>query len=164
MVETVLFRAIHIISIIIWLGIIPADLLLRKIIREKKGTESEKTLLSFWLKLTNLGGMVGLTGVLVSGIFISIIREDYGFFQFASGTNHWLYTKQFLIVFVIILTAVFVIPSGKKVRIEIEKSVASNSALTGETYKNISKLEKVFTTINILIVINLLLALTRNLL
>ena len=163
MVETVLLRAIHIISIIIWLGIIPADLLLRKIIREKKGTESEKTLLSFWLKLTNLGGMVGLTGVLVTGILMSMTL-GYGFFQFASGANHWLYTKQFLIVFVIILTAVFVIPSGKKVRIEIEKSVASNSALTGETYKNISKLEKVFTTINILIVINLLLALTRNLL
>jgi len=163
MVETVLFRAIHIISIIIWLGIIPADLLLRKIIREKKGTESEKTLLSFWLKLTNLGGMVGLTGVLVTGILMSMTL-GYGFFQFASGANHWLYTKQFLIVFVIILTAVFVIPSGKKVRIEIEKSVALNSALTGETYKNISKLEKVLTTINVLIVLNLLLALTRNLL
>lgn len=162
MAEYVLLRAIHIIAVIVWLGVVPADLLLRKIIRNKKGTESEKTLLSFWLKLTNLGGMIGLTGILVTGITLSITM-DYGFFKFASGANHWLYTKQFFTVIVIILTAAFIIPSGKKVRIEIEKGVASNSTLTDETYKSISKLEKVLTTINILIVINLLLALTRNL-
>lgn len=161
MVETIVFRAVHIISIIVWLGIIPADLLLRKTIREKKGTESEKTLLSFWLKLTNLGGMVGLTGVLVTGVLMSMTL-GYGFFQFASGANHWLYTKQFFMVIVIILTGAFVIPSGKKVRIEIEKSVAANSQLSDDTYKNISKLEKVLTTINVLIVLNLLLALTRT--
>jgi len=162
MAEYIFLRAIHIISVIVWLGVIPADLLLRKIIRDKKGTESEKTLLSFWLKLTNLGGIVGLTGVLVTGIFMSITL-NYGFFQFASGANHWLYTKQFVTVIVIVLTAAFIIPSGKKVRLEIEKSVAENSALTEETYKNISKLGKILTTINILIVLNLLLALTRNL-
>lgn len=162
MAEYVFLRAIHIISVIVWLGVIPADLLLRKIIRNKKGTESEKTLLSFWLKLTNLGGIVGLTGILVTGITLSI-TIGYGFFQFASGANHWLYTKQFVMVIVIILTAAFIIPSGKKVRIEIEKSVAAKSPLTNETYKNISKLEKVLTTINVLIVFNLLLALMRNL-
>jgi len=162
MAEYVFLRAIHIVSVIVWLGVIPADLLLRKIIKDKKGTESEKTLLSFWLKLTNLGGMIGLTGILVTGITLSI-TIGYGFFQFASGANHWLYTKQFVTVIVIILTAAFIIPSGKKVRIEIEKSVAANTALTGETYKNISKLEKVLTTINVLIVFNLLLALMRNL-
>lgn len=162
MAEYVFLRAIHIISVIVWLGVIPADLLLRKIIRNKKGTESEKTLLSFWLKLTNLGGIVGLTGILITGITLSI-TIGYGFFQFASGANHWLYTKQFVMVIVIILTAAFIIPSGKKVRIEIEKSVAAKSPLTNETYKNISKLEKVLTTINVLIVFNLLLALMRNL-
>ncbi|MDP3684388.1 MAG: hypothetical protein Q8S01_10690, partial [Ignavibacteria bacterium] len=108
MAEYIFLRAIHIVSVIVWLGVIPADLLLRKIIRDKKGTESEKTLLSFWLKLTNLGGIVGLVGVLATGIFMSITL-NYGFFQFASGANHWLYTKQFVIVIVILLTAVFVI-------------------------------------------------------
>lgn len=162
MTEYVFLRAIHIISVIVWLGVIPADFLLRKVIRDKKGTESEKTLLSFWLKLTNLGGIVGLTGILVTGIFMSITL-NYGFFQFASGANHWLYTKQFVTVIVIILTAAFIIPSGKKVRLEIEKSVAKNSALAEETYKNITKLGKILTTVNILIFINLLLALIRNL-
>ncbi|MFA6978274.1 MAG: hypothetical protein WC209_03035 [Ignavibacteriaceae bacterium] len=162
MAEYIFLRAIHIISVIVWLGVIPTDLLLRKIIRDKKGTESEKTLLSFWLKLTNLGGMVGLTGILITGITLSI-TVGYGFFQFASGANHWLYTKQFIIVIVMILIGVFVIPSAKKVRLEIEKSIAENLTLTEETYKNISKLGKILTTINILIVLNLLLALIRNL-
>ena len=162
MAEYIFLRAIHIISVIVWLGVIPTDLLLRKIIRDKKGTESEKTLLSFWLKLTNLGGMVGLTGILITGITLSI-TVGYGFFQFASGANHWLYTKQFIIVIVIILIGVFVIPTAKKIRLEIEKSIAENSTLTEETYKNISKLGKILTTINILIVLNLLLALIRNL-
>jgi len=162
MAEYIFLRAIHIISVIVWLGVIPTDLLLRKIIRDKKGTESEKTLLSFWLKLTNLRGMVGLTGILITGITLSI-TVGYGFFQFASGANHWLYTKQFIIVIVIILIGVFVIPTAKKIRLEIEKSIAENSTLTEETYKNISKLGKILTTINILIVLNLLLALIRNL-
>ena len=162
MAEYIFLRAIHIISVIVWLGVIPTDLLLRKIIRDKKGTESEKTLLSFWLKLTNLGGMVGLTGILITGITLSI-TVGYGFFQFASGANHWLYTKQFIIVIVMILIGVFVIPTAKKIRLEIEKSIAENLTLTAETYKNISKLGKILTTINILIVLNLLLALIRNL-
>jgi len=162
MLETIAFRAIHIISIIVWLGVIPSDLLLRKIIREKKGTESEKTLLSFWLKLTNLGGMVGLTGILVSGILMSITL-GYGFFRFASGANHWLYTKQIVIVLVMILTGAFVIPTAKKIRLEIEKSVTAHSALSVGAYKNIAKLEKVLTTTNILIVLNLLLALSKDL-
>jgi len=161
MAEYIFLRAIHIISVIVWLGVIPTDLLLRKIIRDKKGTESEKTLLSFWLKLTNLGGMVGLTGILITGITLSI-TVGYGFFQFASGANHWLYTKQFIIVIVMILIGVFVIPTAKKIRLEIEKSIAENLTLTEETYKNISKLGKILTTINILIVLNLLLALIRN--
>ena len=162
MAEYVFIRALHVLSVILWIGVIPADFFLRKLIREKKGTESEKTLLSFWLKLTNFGGMAGLTGILATGIILSI-TVGYGFFRFASGANHWLYTKQFVIVLVMILTGAFVIPTAKKIRLEIEKSVAANSVLTEEVYKNISKLEKVLTTTNILIVLNLLLALSKDL-
>jgi len=162
MFEIVIFRAVHIISVIIWLGVIPADLLVRKIIRDKKGTESEKTLVSFWLKLTNLGGMIGATGVLVSGIFMSMIF-NYGFFQFASGANHWLYTKQLIAVIVLILLGAVLIPTGVSVRKAVEKSSVENSPLSEETYVNIAKLGKTISAVNFLIVINLLLALTRNL-
>jgi len=163
MIESVFFRAIHIVAVIVWLGTIPADFLLRKLIRENKRTESEKTLLSLWLKLSNLGGMIGLTGILVSGIFMSITL-GYGFFNFSSGANHWLYTKQFIIVIVVVLIGALVIPTAKKIRLDLEKNVTSTSALSDDTYKNISKLKKALTITNVLIVLNLLLALSRNLL
>ncbi len=162
MTEYFVVRAIHVVSVIVWLGVIPTDLLLRKTIRAKKGTGSEKTLLSFWLKITNLGGMVGATGIILSGMFLSI-SMNYGFFRFASGANHWLYTKQFIIVLVMTLIGAVVIPTAKKIRLEIEKSEAENSPLSEEVYKKIALLEKVLTTVNLLIVINLLLALTKNL-
>jgi len=157
MAEYILLRAIHVLSVIVWLGAIPADLLLRKEIRAKKGTESEKSLLSVWLKLSNLGGMIGATGILVTGIIMSI-NLNYGFFQFASGANHWLYGKQAIMVIVIVLIGAFIIPTAKKIRVATEKN-----ELTEETYKNIAKLENLLSTVNILIVINLFLALTRNL-
>jgi len=163
MIESVFFRAIHIVAVIVWLGTIPADFLLRKLIRENKRTESEKTLLSLWLKLSNLGGMIGLTGILVSGIFMSTTL-GYGFFNFSSGANHWLYTKQFIIVIVVVLIGALVIPTAKKIRLDLEKNVTSTSALSDDTYKNISKLKKALTITNVLIVLNLLLALSRNLL
>jgi len=163
MIESVIFRAIHIVAVIVWLGTIPADFLLRKLIRENKRTESEKTLLSLWLKLSNLGGMIGLTGILVSGIFMSTTL-GYGFFNFSSGANHWLYTKQFIIVIVVVLIGALVIPTAKKIRLDLEKNVTSTSALSDDTYKNISKLKKALTITNVLIVLNLLLALSRNLL
>lgn len=162
MTEYFIVRAIHVISVIVWLGVIPTDLLLRKTIRAKKGTESEKTLLSFWLKITNLGGMAGATGIILSGMFLSI-SMNYGFFQFASGANHWLYTKQFVITIVMILIGAVGIPTAKKIRLGIEESVAENSHLSEEVYKKIALLEKVLTAVNLLIVINLLLALTKDL-
>ncbi len=152
---------IHIICAVVWLGIFPADLLLRKSIRANKQKSEEKVLISIWLKLINLGGMIGLTGLLITGIILSIIL-GYGFFQFASGANHWLYTKQIIMIILMILTFAFIIPTAKKVRVKLNDNLKDSSSFNDEAYQNLNKLFNLSTLVNIFVLINFLLAIIKR--
>jgi uncharacterized membrane protein len=153
-----IFKLLHVLSSVVWLGLIPADYLLRKYISSNKGRESEKTLISVWLKTVNLSGMIGLTGVLITGIVLSI-SLGYGFFQFASGGNHWLYTKQFIMVILLILVGGLIIPKAIKISKEIKSGMEKK--LDESFYKNLSRLYSLISIQNILIFINFILAFTR---
>lgn len=152
---------IHILSAVLWMGALPADLLLRKAISTNKGKDSEKAIISVWLKLLNISGMIGLIGILITGIVLSIVL-GLGFFQFASGGNHWLYTKQFLMIFIIIITGAFIIPTAKKIRIAVQNDLAAAQPLRIEAYSNIRKLSTLANVLNALIFLNFLLAITRQ--
>lgn len=149
---------IHVLSSVVWLGLFPADLILRKSIRDSKGKPEEPGLILSWLKILNIGGIIGLTGVLFSGLLLTI-KFDYGFFQFAAGANHWLYTKQLIMVILIIIVGAFLIPNAKKVSGVIKDSANSPDELL---YKNINKLGAFVSLQNILVLLNFLLALTRR--
>jgi len=153
-----IFKLLHVLSSVVWLGLIPADYLLRKYISSNKGRESEKTLISVWLKTVNLSGMIGLTGVLITGIVLSI-SLGYGFFQFASGGNHWLYTKQFIMVILLILVGGLIIPKAIKISKEIKSGMEKE--LDESFYKNLSRLYSLISIQNTLIFINFILAFTR---
>ncbi|MHC1738221.1 MAG: hypothetical protein AB9882_09450 [Ignavibacteriaceae bacterium] len=151
---------VHVLSSVIWLGLFPADLILRKSIRDSKGKPEEPKLILAWLKVLNIGGMIGLTGILLSGLLLTI-KFDYGFFQFASGGNHWLYTKQLLMVILIILVGAFLIPGAKKVSASIKTSL--NSPLLDESfYSSLTKLGVIVSVQNFIVLLNMLLALTRR--
>lgn len=171
MLTYAILLVIHIICAVVWLGIFPADLLLRKSIRENKQKSDVNVLISIWLKLINLGGMIGLTGLLITGIILSIIL-GYGFFQFASGANHWLYTKQVIMILLLLITFVFIIPTAKKVRVKLNDDLKNNStsepntkqSMTeeSEVEQNLNKLFNLSTLVNIFVLINFLLAITKR--
>ncbi|HRI46559.1 MAG TPA: hypothetical protein PK559_05585 [Ignavibacteriaceae bacterium] len=154
---------IHIISAAIWFGAFPADLILRKSISENKGKSGERKLISSWLKVLNISGIIGMVGILVTGVYMSILRADYSFFQFASGQNHWLYTKQFLMIVLIVVIGALLIPRAEKIRLAIQDNLESQSSLDESTYLNIKKLGTLATTVNIIILLNILFAASRNL-
>jgi putative copper export protein len=163
MILFTLLWVIHIISSAIWFGAFPADLILRKSISENKGKSGERKLISIWLKVLNISGIVGMSGILVTGILMSIIRVDYGFFQFASGANHWLYTKQFLMIILIVVIGALLIPRAKKIRLAIQDSLESQSSIDESTYTNIKKLGALATSVNVIILLNILFAASRRL-
>ena len=150
----------HIISAVIWLSFLPTDLLLRQFIASSKGKPEQKKFISFYLKQGNLTGMIGMTGVFVTGILLVFYLPYYGFFQFTA--NHWLATKQVIMVIIILITATQLVPKAKTLRTKLTSKLDSNEELGNEFFQNLSKLYSIITISNILVLINLLLAITHR--
>ncbi len=151
---------IHILSAVIWLSFLPADLLLRQYIANSKGKPEQKKFISFYLKQGNLTGAIGMTGVLVTGILLVLNLPFYGFFDFSA--NHWLATKQIIMVILVFLTAFLIVPKAKALRTKLISDLNSNENLDDNFFKNLSGLYSVITLSNVLVLINLLLAITHR--
>lgn len=143
---------IHILSAIVWLGYVPAELVLRRSVRENLGSSCQKDFVSVYLKIVNIAGIIGMTGLLISGILLVSVIPYYGFFSFHA--NHWLATKQVIMIILIILVFTMIIPKAKKVRISSEKGNLDESLL--------KSLQSSITIVNVLVLINVLLALSRR--
>ncbi|MGE5403051.1 MAG: hypothetical protein ACM3S2_21835 [Ignavibacteriales bacterium] len=151
---------IHILSAVVWLALIPADLVLRRNIRRSRGKSGEKRLISIYMYLVNLCGMIGMTGILITGIILISIIPYYFFFSFAS--NHWLATKQVIMVILLVLVFAFLIPTAKRVRGALGADLENNLPLSADSYNNLKKLETIITISNVLVLINFLLAITHR--
>lgn len=149
-----LFVSLHIIFAGIWLVNFIADFILKKNIFSSPDFLTSKKLTGIYLNFVNILGIAGSMGILLTGIYL-VSTSGYGFFDFSS--NHWLVTKQVILVVILILIFALVIPTAKKVRGEMSKSQSI------EEVKSLKKMFKINLTINILVAINLLLALTRML-
>ncbi len=151
---------IHILSAVIWISFLPADVLLRQFIANSKGKPEQKKFISFYLKQGNLTGAIGMTGVLVTGILLVLNLPFYGFFDFSA--NHWLATKQIIMVILVFLTALLIVPKAKALRTKLISELDSNENLDDNFFKNLSGLYSVITLSNVLVLINLLLAITHR--
>ncbi len=150
-----LFVSLHIIFAGIWIVNFISDSVLKKNIYSAANPETSKKLIGVYLNFVNILGIIGSMGILITGIYLVSTSGAYGFFDFSS--NHWLVTKQLILIIILVLIFAFVIPTAKKVRTE---------AATINSVTEISSLKKMFKinlTINILVTINLLLALSRML-
>lgn len=156
--EYVLIKSLHITFAGIWLTNLIMDSILRSVIINNKHKSGEKKFIRLYLNITNILGIVGSVGILASGILL-VTNSGYGFFQM--NANHWLTTKQILMVIILLIIFILIIPSAKKIRTAIGNDLESNSEISEEGYKNLFKLFKLNTTINIMVLINFLLALTH---
>lgn len=151
---------VHILSAVVWLGYVPADLVLRGAIRKNQGMPGERKLVSAYLQLTNIAGIIGMSGLLLTGIILVSALPYYFFFSFAS--NHWLAGKQVIMVVLIVLVFAFLIPKARKVRTSISAENEKTGALSSDLYNNLKSLETIVTIINVLVFINFLLAMTNR--
>jgi len=151
---------LHILSAIAWLSFLPIDYILRKSIRESENITSKKELISVWLKTSNLLGIIGMTGILITGIVMVSMNDYYSFFQFSM--NHWLATKQVFMVVLIITTFAFLIPSVKKLSGDLSASIKEDDIVESSIDSKVDKIGKILSVINVLVLINLLLAVTHK--
>lgn len=109
-----LILLIHILSSIIWLGFFPVEISLINSIKRESNKEKKNLLITKLLSLTNLTGMIGSIGILLTGISLVLISPIYNFFEIKA--NHWLTTKQFIIIIIFLIIFLFIVPISKKIR------------------------------------------------
>ena len=153
--------SLHILFVGIWLVNFIADPIFKNSIASAKNLNSESNLISLYLKFVNLLGMIGATGILVTGILMVVLNPGYEFFQFSA--NHWLTAKQIVMVVILFLLGVKVIPAAKKLRLSISSDLKSPVEDKIQVHENLKSLYQVNFQMNLLVIINLLLAITRYL-
>lgn len=149
---------LHIIFAGIWLINLVTDSVLKNKVKTELKNNSGIQMISLYLQFGNLLGMIGAIGILVSGIVLVSMNPGYGFFDMTS--NHWLATKQIITVIILIMIFAVIIPTSKKVRNDIENNL--NSGENKNLEENLKKLFKINASINGLVVLNFLFAITHR--
>jgi len=143
----------HIIFAGMWLAFFIADTIFYKYVKSE--INLSKNALLTYLNFTIVFEIIGVIGMLFTGVFMAKANPSYGFFVMTS--NHWLAAKQ--IIFVVILLIVFfgVLPKwGKLISI-----IKSSSEITSGN-STLKALHKFIFIINILVVLNFLFAVTHT--
>ncbi len=152
--------AFHVISASIWLSLFPVDIVLRGFLNRARGTSGEQKLVSFYLKFANISGIIGMTGILITGIIMVVNMPYYGFFDFSQ--NHWLASKQVIMVILIAVVFFVMIPKAKQLRTSIGNELDSNFPLTDDAFAKLKSLETIVTVTNVLVLLNFLFAFSRR--
>ncbi len=105
---------LHLLSAVIWLGFFPVEIYLINSIKKESNTDFKKNQIQKLLTLTNLTGMIGAIGIIITGIALVLISPLYNFFEFKA--NHWLTTKQFIILIILLIIFAVIIPLSKKIK------------------------------------------------
>ena len=141
------YITLHILFAGIWLSFFITEFILRGRINKEV---SVKENISSYLMFTNIFGISGSIGILLTGILL-VLNSGYGFFDMTS--NHWLAAKQIILVVILLITFSMVIPTAGEIRRELGKD--------GDMPKNnLKKLFKANIIINALVLVNFLFAIT----
>ncbi len=141
------YITLHILFAGIWLSFFVTELILRGRINKEV---SVKENVSSYLMFTNIFGISGSIGILLTGVLL-VLNSGYGFFDMTG--NHWLAAKQIILLLILIIIFSMVIPNAGEIRRELGKD--------GDMPKgNLKKLFKANIIINVLVLINFLFAIT----
>ena len=140
----------HVIFAGMWLSFF----IIESILRNKIEKSDNINKVSDYLNFSNSFGIIGSVGILITGIVIVMMNNQYGFFDMSS--NHWLATKQIILLVILIMTGSLVIPNSKKIRAKLESQELDIND------KGLKKLFRANQIINYLVLINLIFAITHR--
>ena len=143
----------HIIFAGMWLAFFIADTIFVKYLKSE--TTISKNIFLTYLNFTMVFEIIGVIGMLFTGVFMAEANPGYGFFVMTS--NHWLATKQIIFVVILLIAFFGVLPKWKK----LISIIKSSSEITSEN-STLKALHKFIFIINILVVLNFLFAVTHT--
>lgn len=151
---------LHIIFAGIWLANFFIEPILRKQIIINNNKSGERKFINLYLLFLNLLGIIGSVGILISGILLVINSGLYGFFQFTA--NHWLTTKQVILLLILVIIGAGIIPNAKKIRLAIGSDLESTLPISEDGYKSLGKIYLLSRIVNILVLVNFILAIMHR--
>lgn len=105
-----LYLFFHLLFVIIWFSYAPVELMLRRLLMKTDDTPPFLKVLDSYLRIGNQTGIVGLVGVLITGIILTI-EGQYGFFA-----TEWIAVKQGIMLLIMALTFGRIIPFAARLR------------------------------------------------
>ena len=104
--------------------------------------------------------MIGSVGILLTGILLTAMNPGYGFFQMTA--NHWLVSKQIIMIVILLVIFTAVIPKAKKLRTALGEDLESSAQISTQGYEYLNKLYKLGIIINSFVLLNFLFAITHR--
>lgn len=150
------FLAFHILFGGMWLVNLVINAILNKKVKNENDFSARKNIIAVQLVLTKIIGAIGAAGILITGIILVSQNPGFGFFVFSS--NHWLVSKQIIMVILLVMIFAMIIPQSKALRtatLEAEK-------MNDDIEQKLSKVNATSLIMNILVVINILFALSHR--
>ncbi|MEE9429766.1 MAG: hypothetical protein V3V16_01920 [Melioribacteraceae bacterium] len=145
---------LHIIFAGLWLIYFLAERILKSQIEGSSNIDLKNQSILMYIQFSNIFGIIGATGIAISGIVMVLLNNSFGFFSMAS--NHWLATKQILFVIILVITFALIIPTSKKIITQIT-AMGDNGV-----QKLLDKFYKQNLIINIIVLINFIFAITHR--
>lgn len=142
------YITLHIIFAGIWLIFFVVEKILKGQIKKSTQSDLKHNNIKLYLSFTNLFGIIGSIGIVITGIIITSLNPIYGFFSMAS--NHWLATKQIIFVGILLLTFIGIIPTAKKLKNDFDNEQLLN------------KIFKLNLIINSMVILNFIFAITHR--
>ena len=142
------YITLHIIFAGIWLIFFIVEKILKGQIKKSTQPELKQNNIELYLNFTNLFGIIGSMGIVITGIIITSLNPIYGFFSMAN--NHWLATKQIIFVGILLITFLGIIPTAKKIKYDFDNEQLLN------------KVFKFNLILNSLVILNFLFAITHR--
>lgn len=147
---------LHISFVFIWLTALPVDLVLRSIFNDITDDPEKEYALFRYRDINNKLGIIGGLGVVATGVFMTFIVSNYGFFDFSTPNQMWLAVKQVVWLVTFMGGGVYLAPRHNKL-----KKMLDEKAPIDEIRAHLKSMDIGTYVFSALIVFNIFLAVTK---
>lgn len=154
--------ALHIIAAGIWIAQLAAEVAFTAVMRGSQGKPIELPLLMAQGRVLSFMGQVGGIGILLTG-FALLWADGLSFLGIGGFTPTWLLIKQIIYVIAMFVALAVLVPQQRKLIPQFIEAARGTPTVTPEIRQLSNRLTWISRFINLLVVINILLAVWKPL-
>ena len=155
-----LFLALHIIAAGIWISQFVAEMAFGRFMKSLKGKPAEGTILLAEGQVAALLGMIGGTGILITGLLLTA-GFHYGILGIGGVyTPTWLVIKQIFYIIAMAIVGMVITRGSRKVMPLIGQAAAAGQPVPAEALSAFARIQMASNIVNLFVLINICLLYT----